>query len=97
MQDKGTLRRYIPDRMQGAMHGLQRPRRCFILDRFVMRLVCLLRRNREVEGVHGLHSYQKRVYQVIPPLLSFDACISHVLIIDEYMNDEETNEKWWWL
>ena len=66
VQDKGTLRRYIPYLMQGVRHGLQ-DAGC----RSVMEAQTKLYGNRlrfEIRspaaqtegGVHGLHSYQKR-------------------------------------
>ncbi len=68
VQDKGTLRRYIPYLMQGVRHGLQ--------DAGIMNLKqakeCLYNGKVRFEirspaaqkegGVHGLHSYQKRLY-----------------------------------
>lgn len=68
VQDKGTLRRYIPYLMQGVRHGLQdagcksvsEAREKLYADklRFEIRSPAA-----QKEGnVHGLHSYQKRLY-----------------------------------
>lgn len=66
--DKGTLRRYIPYLMQGVRHGLQdagiesiemgRDRLSNGKLRFEIRSPSAQREG----GVHGLHSYQKRLY-----------------------------------
>jgi len=66
--DKGTLRRYIPYLMQGIRHGLQdagiqsvdiaRDRLYDGKLRFEIRSPAAQREG----GVHGLHSYQKRLY-----------------------------------
>jgi len=66
--DKGTLRRYIPYLMQGIRHGLQdagiqsvdiaRERLYSGKLRFEIRSPAAQREG----GVHGLHSYQKRLY-----------------------------------
>lgn len=66
--DKGTLRRYIPYLMQGVRHGLQdagiqsveicRERLNDGRLRFEIRSPAAQREG----GVHGLHSYQKRLY-----------------------------------
>lgn len=68
VQDKGTLRRYIPYLMQGVRHGLQ-DAGCRSVDeareklyadklRFEIRSPAA-----QKEGsVHGLHSYQKRLF-----------------------------------
>mmetsp|Transcript_9150 Transcript_9150/g.12984 ORF Transcript_9150/g.12984 Transcript_9150/m.12984 type:complete len:525 (+) Transcript_9150:50-1624(+) len=68
VQDKGTLRRYIPYLVQGVRHGLQDAGvKC--LDeaweklysgklRFEIRSPAAQKEG----GVHGLHSYQKRLY-----------------------------------
>lgn len=68
VQDKGTLRRYIPYLMQGVRHGLQ-DAGCKSVDdakeklyndrlRFEIRSPAAQTEG----GVHGLHSYQKRLY-----------------------------------
>jgi IMP dehydrogenase len=66
--DKGTLRRYIPYLMQGVRHGLQdagvasieEAREKLYSDklRFEIRSPAAQKEG----GVHGLHSYQKRLY-----------------------------------
>lgn len=66
--DKGTLRRYIPYLMQGVRHGLQdagcnsvaeaRERLYEGRLRFEIRSPAAQKEG----GVHGLHSYQKRLY-----------------------------------
>eukprot|EP00538_Stauroneis_constricta_P000614 CAMPEP_0119570178 /NCGR_PEP_ID=MMETSP1352-20130426/43482_1 /TAXON_ID=265584 /ORGANISM="Stauroneis constricta, Strain CCMP1120" /LENGTH=529 /DNA_ID=CAMNT_0007619843 /DNA_START=209 /DNA_END=1798 /DNA_ORIENTATION=+ len=66
--DKGTLRRYIPYLMQGVRHGLQdagirsvdeaRQRLYDSKLRFEIRSPAAQKEG----GVHGLHSYQKRLY-----------------------------------
>jgi IMP dehydrogenase len=66
--DKGTLRRYVPYLMQGIRHGLQdagiqsvdkaRERLYNGKLRFEIRSPAAQREG----GVHGLHSYQKRLY-----------------------------------
>ena len=68
VQDKGTLRRYIPYLTQGVRHGLQDAglksldeARTAIHEgkvRFEMRSPAAQKEG----GVHGLHSYQKRLY-----------------------------------
>ena len=68
VQDKGTLRRYIPYLMQGIKHGLQDAGLQSVKEaqeklyddklRFEIRSPAA-----QVEGgIHGLHSYQKRLY-----------------------------------
>jgi len=68
VQDKGTLRRYIPYLMQGIKHGLQDAGLKSVKEardklygdklRFEIRSPAA-----QVEGgIHGLHSYQKRLY-----------------------------------
>jgi IMP dehydrogenase len=66
--DKGTLQRYIPYLMQGVRHGLQdagiknveEAREMLYKDslRFEIRSPAAQKEG----GVHGLHSYQKRLY-----------------------------------
>lgn len=66
--DKGTLRRYVPYLMQGVRHGLQdagiksleesRERLYSGKLRFEVRSPAAQKEG----GVHGLHSYQKRLY-----------------------------------
>ena len=66
VQDKGTLRRYIPYLMQGVRHGLQDAGCKSVLEaqeklysdtlRFEIRSPAAQTEG----GVHGLHSYQKR-------------------------------------
>ena len=66
--DKGTLRRYIPYLMQGVRHGLQDAGINSVEDardklysdklRFEVRSPAAQKEG----GVHGLHSYQKRLY-----------------------------------
>lgn len=66
--DKGTLRRYIPYLMQGIRHGLQDAGLVSVTEsreklydgalRFEIRSPAAQREG----GVHGLHSYQKRLY-----------------------------------
>jgi len=66
--DKGTLRRYVPYLMQGIRHGMQdagiksvdeaRERLYNGRLRFEIRSPAAQREG----GVHGLHSYQKRLY-----------------------------------
>lgn len=68
VQDKGTLRRYIPYLMQGVRHGLQdagcksitEAREKLYADklRFEIRSPAAQAEG----GVHGLHSFQKRLY-----------------------------------
>ena len=69
VQDKGTLRRYIPYLMQGVKHGLQDAGIKSMSDAKGM-----LEKNGKIRyeirspaaqkegGVHGPHSYQKRLY-----------------------------------
>jgi IMP dehydrogenase len=66
--DKGTLRRYIPYLMQGVRHGLQDAGLKSLVEvkeklyngkvRFEIRSPAAQKEG----GVHGLHSYQKRLY-----------------------------------
>lgn len=66
--DKGTLRRYVPYLMQGVCHGLQDAGVQSVTDareklysgrlRFEIRSPAAQKEG----GVHGLHSYQKRLY-----------------------------------
>jgi len=68
VQDKGTLRRYIPYLMQGVRHGLQDAGIKSLVEvkeklyngqiRFEIRSPAAQKEG----GVHGLHSYQKRLY-----------------------------------
>jgi IMP dehydrogenase len=68
VQDKGTLRRYIPYLMQGVRHGLQDAGIKSVADarerlysgklRFEIRSPAAQKEG----GVHGLHSYEKRLY-----------------------------------
>jgi len=68
VQDKGTLRRYIPYLMQGVKHGLQDAGIKNLSDakgmlengkiRYEIRSPAAQKEG----GVHGLHSYQKRLY-----------------------------------
>lgn len=68
VQDKGTLRRYIPYLMQGVRHGLQDAGIKSLAEahekihsghiRFEIRSPAAQKEG----GVHGLHSYQKRLY-----------------------------------
>lgn len=68
VQDKGTLRRYIPYLMQGVKHGLQDAGIRSLSEaadwlyngkiRFEIRSPAAQKEG----GVHGLHSYQKRLY-----------------------------------
>ena len=68
VQDKGTLRRYIPYLMQGVRHGLQDAGIRNLVQakenlyngkvRFEIRSPAAQKEG----GVHGLHSYQKRLY-----------------------------------
>lgn len=68
VQDKGTLRRYIPYLQQGVKHGLQdagiqsvSEAREWLYNgklRFEIRSPAAQKEG----GVHGLHSYQKRLY-----------------------------------
>ncbi len=68
VQDKGTLRRYIPYLMQGVRHGLQDAGLKTLTEaheglysgkvRFEIRSPAAQKEG----GVHGLHSYQKRLY-----------------------------------
>eukprot|EP00542_Grammatophora_oceanica_P007364 CAMPEP_0194069100 /NCGR_PEP_ID=MMETSP0009_2-20130614/87456_1 /TAXON_ID=210454 /ORGANISM="Grammatophora oceanica, Strain CCMP 410" /LENGTH=448 /DNA_ID=CAMNT_0038722261 /DNA_START=16 /DNA_END=1362 /DNA_ORIENTATION=+ len=68
VQDKGTLRRYIPYLIQGVRHGLQdagirsvEEAQEFLYNdklRFEIRSPAAQKEG----GVHGLHSYQKRLY-----------------------------------
>ena len=66
VQDKGTLRRYIPYLMQGVKHGLQ-DAGCQSVEEARTKLYENKLRfeirspSAQTEGgVHGLHSYQKR-------------------------------------
>ena len=66
--DKGTLQRYVPYLMQGVRHGLQDAGLNSLQDaqtklynnqlRFEIRSPAAQKEG----GVHGLHSYQKRLY-----------------------------------
>lgn len=68
VQDKGTLRRYIPYLTQGVRHGLQDAGIASLEEaterlyndqlRFEIRSPAAQKEG----GVHGLHSYQKRLY-----------------------------------
>jgi IMP dehydrogenase len=68
VQDKGTLRRYIPYLTQGVRHGLQDAGLKTLTEvheylysgkiRFEIRSPAAQKEG----GVHGLHSYQKRLY-----------------------------------
>jgi len=68
VQDKGTLKRYIPYLMQGVKHGLQDGGINNLSDaqeslhngkiRFEIRSPAAQKEG----GVHGLHNYQKRLY-----------------------------------
>lgn len=68
VQDKGTLRNYIPYLMQGVRHGLQDAGIKSLAEikenlyngkvRFEIRSPAAQKEG----GVHGLHSYQKRLY-----------------------------------
>uniref|UniRef100_A0A7S2AAG7 Inosine-5'-monophosphate dehydrogenase n=1 Tax=Trieres chinensis TaxID=1514140 RepID=A0A7S2AAG7_TRICV len=68
VQDKGTLRRYIPYLSQGVRHGMQDAGVTSLDDawkklydgniRFEVRSPAAQKEG----GVHGLHSYQKRLY-----------------------------------
>jgi len=68
VQDKGTLRRYIPYLTQGVRHGLQDAGMQSVSEaqeflyanklRFEIRSPAAQKEG----GVHGLHSYQKRLY-----------------------------------
>lgn len=68
VQDKGTLKRYIPYLMQGVKHGLQDAGIRTLADakenlqngkiRFEIRSPAAQKEG----GVHGLHNYQKRLY-----------------------------------
>ncbi len=68
VQDKGTLRRYIPYLTQGVRHGLQdagisslQQAKEYLYNgkvRFEIRSPAAQKEG----GVHGLHSYQKRLY-----------------------------------
>ena len=68
VEDKGTLRRYIPYLIQGVYHGLQDAGLKSLDDaweklyhgrvRFEIRSPAAQKEG----GVHGLHSYQKRLY-----------------------------------
>ena len=68
VQDKGTLRRYIPYLMQGVGHGLQDAGLASVAAaheklyadqlRFEIRSPAAQKEG----GVHGLHSFQKRLY-----------------------------------
>lgn len=66
--DKGTLRRYVPYLMQGVRHGLQDAGLSSLADAFEKLYSNKLRFEvrspaAQKEGsVHGLHSYQKRLY-----------------------------------
>lgn len=68
VQDKGTLRRYVPYLTQGVRHGLQDAGISSVKEaheklyanklRFEIRSPAAQKEG----GVHGLHSYQKRLY-----------------------------------
>jgi len=68
VQDKGTLRRYIPYLTQGVRHGLQDAGLSSLKEaneslygnklRFEIRSPAAQKEG----GVHGLHSYQKRLF-----------------------------------
>lgn len=68
VEDKGTMRKYVPYLIQGVRHGLQdagcdslrvlRERLHAGLLRFEIRSPAAQKEG----GVHGLHSYQKRLY-----------------------------------
>ena len=68
VQDKGTLRRYIPYLMQGLRHGLQdagcksvkEAQERLYSDR--LRFEIRSPAAQTEGGIHGLHSYQKRLY-----------------------------------
>jgi IMP dehydrogenase len=66
--DKGTLRRYIPYLMQGVRHGLQDAGLKSVEDAREklyankLRLEIRSPAAQKEGGVHGLHSYQKRLY-----------------------------------
>jgi IMP dehydrogenase len=68
VQDKGTLRRYIPYLMQGVRHGLQDAGIKGIAEAKEkiysgkIRFEILSPAAQKEGGVHGLHSYQKRLY-----------------------------------
>eukprot|EP00816_Leptocylindrus_hargravesii_P005158 CAMPEP_0196812082 /NCGR_PEP_ID=MMETSP1362-20130617/20222_1 /TAXON_ID=163516 /ORGANISM="Leptocylindrus danicus, Strain CCMP1856" /LENGTH=525 /DNA_ID=CAMNT_0042187499 /DNA_START=57 /DNA_END=1634 /DNA_ORIENTATION=+ len=68
VQDKGTIRRYVPYLMQGLRHGLQDAGVISLADaqeklyndklRFEIRSPAAQKEG----GVHGLHSYEKRLF-----------------------------------
>lgn len=68
VQDKGTLRRYVPYLMQGVRHGLQdagcrsveEAQEKLYADRLRFEIRSPAAQNEG--GVHGLHSYSKRLY-----------------------------------
>jgi IMP dehydrogenase len=68
VQDKGTLRRYIPYLMQGVKHGLQDAgiksldEAKEMLENGQIRYEIRSPAAQKEGGVHGLHSYQKRLY-----------------------------------
>lgn len=68
VQDKGTLRRYIPYLMQGVRHGLQDAgiksltEASEMLHNGKVRFEIRSPAAQKEGGVHGLHSYQKRLY-----------------------------------
>jgi len=68
VQDKGTLRRYIPYLTQGVRHGLQDagvPSLAEATERLYggrLRFEIRSPAAQKEGGVHGLHSYQKRLY-----------------------------------
>ena len=68
VQDKGTLRRYIPYLMQGVKHGLQDAGIKNITEAFEflengnIRFEIRSPAAQKEGGVHGLHNYQKRLY-----------------------------------
>ena len=66
--DKGTLRRYIPYLMQGIRHGLQDAGIKSVkigherLNNGKLKFEIRSPAAQREGGVHGLHSYQKRLY-----------------------------------
>jgi len=68
VQDKGTLRRYIPYLTQGVRHGMQDAGVDSLNDAWTKLYSDKLRFEirspaaQKEGGVHGLHSYQKRLY-----------------------------------
>jgi len=68
VQDKGTLRRYIPYLMQGVRHGLQDAGIKNLTEAYDMltngdiRFEIRSPAAQKEGGVHGLHNYQKRLY-----------------------------------